>query len=191
MHPIQVKPTRADRVVADTIAARTRTPVERVARFATYGADEKLLLTAAGAAWIYSAWKPRLRPAATHFFAVSLASAILPHLLKVVVDQTRPDRLTVRGHWRGVPLSGRAHDAFPSGHALHMGALASAAGILPERDRTPVRCLALAMSATQIVLLAHWASDVVVGFVLGGILERALRPFTLREVQSRMPKAKR
>jgi undecaprenyl-diphosphatase len=35
--------------------------------------------------------------------------------MKTTIDQTRPDRLTVRGHWRGVLLSGRARDAFPSG----------------------------------------------------------------------------
>jgi len=186
MHPVRVRPTRTDRVIANAIAAHTRPPVEAAMRVATYGADEKLLLAAAGAAWIYSAWKPPLRPAATHFFALSLASAVLPHLLKIFVDQMRPDRLTVRGHWRGVPLSGRARDAFPSGHALHMGALASAAGILPRRDRTPVRCLSLAMSATRVILLAHWASDVVVGFVLGGLLERVLRRLTLRDVRPKV-----
>src|SRR5581483_7216315 len=124
--------------------------------------------------------KPRLRPLATHFFAVSLASAILPHLLKRKIDQTRPDRLTVRGHWRGMPLSGKSDDAFPSGHALHMGALFSAAGLLPKQDRAPLRGLSVALSLTRILLLAHWASDVMAEFALGGILERLLRLLTLQ-----------
>jgi hypothetical protein len=38
---------------------------------------------------------------------------------------------TIEGHLRGVPLSGKADDAFPSGHALHIGALAAAATLLP------------------------------------------------------------
>ena len=50
----------------------------------------------------------------------------LPHVLKGMFNQRRPDRLTVRGHWRGIPLSGDPLDAFPSGHAMHVGALASA-----------------------------------------------------------------
>ena len=183
MHPIEIKPTRVDRTIANAIAARTDPPAETLARLLTWGADEKVLLVAAGAAWVYSAWQPRLRPVTTHFFALSLVSAILPHLLKRGVDQTRPDRLTVRGHWRGVPLSGRPRDAFPSGHAVHMGALASAAGLLPKRSRGPLRLLALTLSATRVVLLAHWASDVVTGFAIGALIERALRPLTLRARQ--------
>jgi membrane-associated phospholipid phosphatase len=181
MHPLNIKATRTDRAIADFIASHTRLPIEQATRLVTYGADEKILVAMAGAAWLYAAAaQPRLRPAAAHFFAVSLASAVLPHLLKIGVNQTRPDRLTVRGHWRGVPLSGRRRDAFPSGHALHMGALASAAGILPKRDRAPVRAIAVGLSLTRLVLLAHWASDVAAGFVLGALLERCLRPFTYR-----------
>jgi hypothetical protein len=38
----------------------------------------------------------------------TLVASALPHLLKTAFDQKRPDRNTVRGHWRGVPLSIRA-----------------------------------------------------------------------------------
>jgi hypothetical protein len=51
--------------------------------------------------------------------------------LETAFGQTRPDRRTVIGHARGIPFSGKREDAFPSGHALHMGALASAAGTWP------------------------------------------------------------
>jgi membrane-associated phospholipid phosphatase len=111
---------------------------------------------------------------------VSLVSAVLPHLLKRAIDQTRPDRLTVKGHWRGVPWSGRPHDAFPSGHALHMGALASVAGLFPPVQRRIARSLAITLSATRILLLAHWTSDVVAGFAGGALIERLIRPMTLR-----------
>ena len=67
--------------------------------------------------------------------ACTLATALMPHLLKAVIDQERPDRLTVRGHLRGVPFSGKGNDAFPSGHALHVKALASAATLLPAKAR--------------------------------------------------------
>jgi undecaprenyl-diphosphatase len=84
----------------------------------------------------------------------------------------------VIGHVHGVSFSGRREDAFPSGHALHMGALASAAGALPAGPRRTIRALAVGLSLTRIVVLAHWASDVVAGFALGTILERLLRSWT-------------
>lgn len=86
----------------------------------------------------------------------------------------------MKGHWRGVPRSGRPRDAFPSGHALHMGALASAASLFPPALRRLTRGIAIALSATRILLLAHWTSDVVAGFSAGALLERLMRPVTLR-----------
>jgi membrane-associated phospholipid phosphatase len=59
-----------------------------------------------------------------------------------------------------------------------MGALASAAGALPAGPRRPIRALAVALSLTRVVILAHWASDVAAGFALGAILERMLRFWT-------------
>ncbi|MBR0800961.1 phosphatase PAP2 family protein, partial [Bradyrhizobium jicamae] len=109
---------------------------------------------------------------------VSAASALLPHGLKVLFDQTRPDRRTIVGHFHGVPFSGKPKDAFPSGHALHMGALASAAGPLPKGARETIRALTVGLSLTRIVVLAHWTSDVVVGFAAGVVLERLLRLWT-------------
>lgn len=103
---------------------------------------------------------------------------MLPHVLKSVFDQTRPDRRTVVGHIHGVSFSGEREDAFPSGHALHMGALASAAGTLPPGPRRTVRAFVVGISLTRILILAHWASDVVAGFALGAVLERLLRLWT-------------
>ncbi len=78
----------------------------------------------------------------------------------------------------GVTFSGKREDAFPSGHALHMGALASAAGTLPPLPRRAIRTFAIGLSLTRILVLAHWASDVVAGFALGAIMERLLRLWT-------------
>jgi membrane-associated phospholipid phosphatase len=177
---VTIRPTKADRAIASAIASRTTPDLERAAELLTWGADEKLLLALSVGAWLYAARRPRLRPVTDHILTVSLLSAVLPHLVKRAVDQTRPDRLTVEGHRRGVPWSGRARDAFPSGHALHMGALASAAGLFPTQQRRIVRGLAVALSATRILLLAHWTSDVVAGFAAGALIERLIRPITLR-----------
>jgi undecaprenyl-diphosphatase len=103
---------------------------------------------------------------------------LLPHVLKAVFDQTRPDRRTVLGHLHGISFSGKRDDVLPYGHALHMGALASAAGTLPAGPRRAIRTVAVGLSLTRMMVLAHWASDVVAGFALGAILERLLRLWT-------------
>jgi membrane-associated phospholipid phosphatase len=90
----------------------------------------------------------------------------------------RPDRRTFVGHVHGISFSGKPEDAFPSGHALHMGAMASAAGALPAVPRRAIGALTVGLSLTRIVVLAHWASDVVAGFALGVILERLVRLWT-------------
>jgi hypothetical protein len=120
----------------------------------------------------------RQRRASDHVLLTTLVASALPHLLKTVFDQERPDRTTVRGHWRGVPLSGKRLDAFPSGHAVHVGALASAATVLPADQRNMVWSVGAALVLTRIVLLAHWVSDVTVGLAVGTITERLLRHLT-------------
>jgi undecaprenyl-diphosphatase len=176
---ITIQPTAADTEIANAIAAHTRPEFERAAQYLTWGADEKVLLALAVGGWLYATYRPALRPIANHMLTVSILTAILPHVLKKGIDQTRPDRLTVKGHWRGIPFSGRPHDAFPSGHALHMGALASAASLLPPLPRRVLRTLAVMLSTTRVVLLAHWVSDVVAGFAAGALIERLVRPITI------------
>ena len=95
--------------------------------------------------------------------------------LRRYFDQQRPDRSTVLGHLRGIPLSGRRLDAFPSGHAVHIGALASAATLLPPARRNAVWAVGGGLVFTRIVLLAHWTSDVVAGLAVGALTERLLR----------------
>ena len=113
-----------------------------------------------------------------HVLMTTLVSSALPHILKKMFDQERPDRLTVRGHWRGVPFSGKRLDAFPSGHAVHIGALASAASVLPSRQRNTLWAIGTGLVLTRIVLLAHWTSDVAAGLIVGALTERLIRRFT-------------
>jgi membrane-associated phospholipid phosphatase len=178
--PITIRPTKTDVTIARAIARYTGPTPEKVARALTWGADEKVLLVLAAAGWVASRWcgEP-LRRAGNHAALVAAAASLLPHGMKLLFDQTRPDRRTVLGHVHGVSFSGKREDAFPSGHALHMGALASAAEALPAGPRRAIRALAVGLSLTRVVVLAHWASDVVAGFALGAILERLLRLWTV------------
>jgi membrane-associated phospholipid phosphatase len=177
--PITVRPTKADVAIARGVASSTAPAPEEVARALTWGADEKVLLILAAAGWLYSrGCEEPLRRAGDHALLVTVAASLLPHGLKILFSQTRPDRRTVIGHLHGIALSGKRKDAFPSGHALHMGALASAAGALPAGPRRTIRTLAVGLSLTRVAVLAHWASDVIVGFALGAVLERTLRLWT-------------
>jgi membrane-associated phospholipid phosphatase len=126
--------------VARTIARDTGPAVEKVARALTWGADEKVLLVLVAAGWLASRGRgERLLRAGNHALLVAVAATLLPHGMKLLFNQTRPDRRTVLGHVHGISFSGKREDAFPSGHALHMGALASAAGALPAGSRSDSR----------------------------------------------------
>jgi membrane-associated phospholipid phosphatase len=176
---ITVRPTAADVAIANSIASHTNPPTEEVAAVLTWGADEHVLCALTAVWWLYTRNQNRPeRRTANHVLLTTLVASALPHLFKTIFDQQRPDRLTVRGHWRGVPLSGKQYDAFPSGHAVHVGALASAASRLPRQQRDAVWLVGTGLVATRILLLAHWTSDVVVGLALGAATERFLRRFT-------------
>ena len=183
--PITVRPTSPDIAIARAIARNTNPAPEAVARSATWGADEKVLLVLATFGWLASRGRSEaLQRAGSHALLVTVAASLLPHGLKALFNQTRPDRTTVLGHLHGIWFSGKRDDAFPSGHALHMGALASAADTLPVGPRRTIRTLAVGLSLTRILVLAHWASDVVAGFALGTVLERLLRLWTGYPLQS-------
>jgi membrane-associated phospholipid phosphatase len=171
--PVTIRPTEADLAIARTIARKTGPAPERLARALTWGADEKVLLALTAVGWLASrgAGEP-MRRAANHAVLVAAAASLLPHGMKRLFDQIRPDRTTVVCHLHGVSFSGKREDAFPSGHALHMGALASAG------PRRVARTLAVGLSLTRVMVLAHWASDVVAGFAVGMALERFLRCWT-------------
>ena len=174
-----VRPTALDVAVANEISSHTGPRTEEAAEALTWGADEHILCALAAGWWLYARNKDtQTRLASDHILLTTLVASALPHLLKTVFDQERPDRLTVRGHWRGIPFSGNRLDAFPSGHAVHIGALASAASVLPARQRNAVWGIGLALVLTRIVLLAHWASDVAVGLGVGALTERLLRRLT-------------
>jgi hypothetical protein len=175
----QVRPTRGDIAIANVVSKYTNPATEQIAEALTWGADEHVLSVLAVGWWLDCRNKgTRDRRDRNHILLTTLATTALPHLLKALFDQERPDRLTIRGHLHGVPLSGKRYDAFPSGHAIHVGALASAATVLPPAKRNVVWSIGGGLVLTRIVLLAHWTSDVIAGLAIGALTERLLRPCT-------------
>jgi hypothetical protein len=112
--PVTVQPTKADVVLARAIARDTRPAPEKVARALTWGADEKVLLVLAAVGWLGSrgCGEP-LRRAGNHALLVTVAASLLPHGMKLLFDQTRPDRRTVLGHVHGIAFSGKRRTPFP------------------------------------------------------------------------------
>jgi hypothetical protein len=175
----RIPPTHADIEIANAVLKYASPRSERAAELLTWGADEHVLLALAAAWWLSCrGGSLRDRANSNHILMTTLAVSVIPHLLKMVFDQRRPDRLTVRGHLHGIPISGKPDDAFPSGHAMHVGALASAASVLSPVKRNLIWGFSATLALTRIALLAHWASDVVAGLLLGAFTERLLRPMT-------------
>jgi undecaprenyl-diphosphatase len=175
----RIRPTRADIEIAERISDHTGPEVEQLSKILTWGADEHVICALAAAWWLYCRGRSaQHRTDSDHILLTTVAVSLLPHLLKSVFDQKRPDREMIRGHLHGVPFSGKPDDAFPSGHAIHVGAMASAATVLPPAKRNLVWSLGAGLVATRIVLLAHWTSDVIAGLAIGVAVERLLRRWT-------------
>jgi PAP2 superfamily len=175
----RVRPTRADIHIANAVSEYTNPKAETAAKVLTWGADEHVLCALAAGWWLYCRSRgPRARRNSDHILLTTVAASVIPHVLKTIFDQERPDRLTIHGHQHGVPFSGKPYDAFPSGHAIHVGALASAATVLPSAIRNLVWSLGTGLALTRVILLAHWMSDVVIGLAVGALTERLLRFWT-------------
>jgi membrane-associated phospholipid phosphatase len=174
---LTIGPTKFDCVIANFAEKHATSRIELPLQFLTYAADEHILFAAALGFWLASRGMSVRRRRAASYLALNVAaSAVLPHILKALVDQERPDR-RVHGRRHGIPLSGKAYDAFPSGHAVHIGAVASAIARCFPRWKQVAWTVGGGIAVTRILLLAHWTTDVLAGLALGASLERSLWAF--------------
>jgi len=108
MTPYRIPPTSIDIAIANSVAEYTSRRTEQAAELLTWGADEHVILALAAGWWLYCRGSPvHQREKADHILLTTLVVSAVPHLLKSIFDQRRPDRLTVRGHLHGVPFSGK------------------------------------------------------------------------------------
>jgi membrane-associated phospholipid phosphatase len=185
MQEICLPPTEADLFIAKKAARYTNARVQKCARAITWAADGKVLFAASAVLWVLSRQgNAKQRILADHLLATVVVANAIPHAIKNAVDQERPDRCMVGTDRRGVRESGKPLDAFPSGHGVHIGAVASALSWMDPKKAYLVGALAAVVATTRVAVLAHWASDVVAGLSMGVAIERALRRSARRRIQA-------
>ncbi len=120
-------------------------------------------------------WRLRLRLEALFIIGLSMVSLLLNLLIKLIVSRPRPSASLVE------IIQGSSGQSFPSGHVMSYvafwGLLFSFSIILFKRDRWWHYWL-LVVSALFVVLVGpsriylgdHWASDVLGGYLFGGLL---------------------
>jgi undecaprenyl-diphosphatase len=168
--------TRLDRKVADAVVEHANPVLEQCCHVLTWAADERLLYGVTAGLWLLSRrGTKRERHRADHLAVSVLVAALLPHVMKRLIDQQRPDRCMVPpGLRHGIPRSGKPLDAFPSGHAMHIGAVVSAVSRALPKAASLAWGLGGLIAATRIILLAHWTTDVLAGLAMGAGIERGL-----------------
>lgn len=175
--PIKLRPLAADVAISRACLRVLSPPVERPLRVVTWLADEKIMLGAVGVFWAATRFSPSrpLRREADQMLCSVLIAGVVPDLFKYLVRRKRPNRALVRRNDTRVPLLGNAWDSFPSGHAMHLSAIAaSAQRLVPKRWRAPLWSALGALAATRVVLLAHYPSDVVAGWGIGALINKSI-----------------
>jgi membrane-associated phospholipid phosphatase len=176
MQSLPLEPTSADRFVAKAAAQHTNHLIQNGARITTWVADAHVLGAIAAIVWLVSRGGGlRQRAVADHAAATVATAVIAPKLIKKVVNRTRPDRVVVGPDRQGVKTSGKPHDSFPSGHAVHIGALVSALSRAYPEKRWHLRAVGAVVAGTRVAVLAHWSTDVIAGLIIGVLLERGVR----------------
>jgi membrane-associated phospholipid phosphatase len=173
---IDLPPNDLDVALADACAGIARPSLERTFQVMTYLVDEKPLLAAAALAWLCvrsTSDNRRLKRGVDQMLCSVAIAGALPHTFKRIVARERPDRVRVHGRRHGIPKSGNPWDSFPSGHAVHVGALAHAvAPLVPRKVRPLLWPIAAALSGTRVILLAHYLSDVLAGLAFGIAIDK-------------------
>jgi membrane-associated phospholipid phosphatase len=173
--PLHLRPLESDLKIARACAHVATPTIERSLNWVSSLADERAMLVIAAAIWLAYCKRGEDREEADTMLASLLVAGVLPDLFKLLVRRRRPDR-TIRGPRNGIPYSGDAWDSFPSGHAIHLGAMApSAARLAPKSLRQFVWPTMFCLASTRILILAHYPSDVAAGLGIGLATNKAVR----------------
>lgn len=153
-----------------------------VAKVLSFIGDETVLLPMTLLMAVWALYRKRASVAALAPFVAMVCTYFVVGVLKILVDRSRPpetDRLVEV-----------ASASMPSGHAAYAASLAMIAWLLVagRSDRTRLRLFAVslagAMGASRMVLGVHWASDVVVGWLVGDLVAIGVVAVLSRRLQS-------
>ena len=175
--PIKLQPFAADVAISRACLRVAGPAVQRPLRVVTWLADEKIMLGAVSVFWAATRLSPSrpLRREADQMLCSVLIAGVVPDLLKYLVRRERPNRTLVRRYDTRVPRLGNAWDSFPSGHAMHLSAIAASAHrLVPKRWRAPLGSGLAALAATRVIRLAHYTSDVLAGWGIGTLINKAV-----------------
>jgi membrane-associated phospholipid phosphatase len=175
--PLHLRPFESDLKIARACAHIATPTIERSLKMLSSLADERAMLVIAAAIWLASRYCKRGedREEADTMLASVLVAGVLPDLFKFLVRKRRPDR-TIKGRRNGIPYSGDAWDSFPSGHAIHLGAMApSAARLAPKSLRQLIWPTVFVLASTRTLIVAHYPSDVAAGLGIGLATNKAVK----------------
>jgi len=172
MKRVQARADAIDIAVARGVMRYTGPAIEAAGNVLTRCGDEKIILPLALLAWLMA--PPRSAEQRAHILKTLLIVTALDHASKYLFAEKRPDRVNHRTGRKGVPRSGSGRDAFPSGHAIHLGALASALCRFHPQSAPYILGGAALIAGTRVVLEGHWLSDVLLGLTAGMVLEQAV-----------------
>lgn len=176
---ITLAPTRLDVAISKGCRALATPATEKSLQALTWLADEKLMLSAVALFWLSARLRPHeenVRHEADRMLLSVAIAGLLPDVFKYLVNRKRPDRALVHGRRHGIPRSGDPWDSFPSGHALHVGAIAGPLlRLTPHRARPLVWVGLAGLASTRIMLLAHYMTDVAAGLAIGAGIGKLVR----------------
>lgn len=111
-----------------------------------------------------------LRAHALFLFTAVAVSGIITDIIKPLIGRARPRLMEEFGAFHFVPLTLKSvFFSMPSGHATTMGAVTCALCLWFPKTRYVVLPLGFVLASTRVFALAHYPTDVIIGFGLGAI----------------------
>lgn len=107
---------------------------------------------------------------ASYFFTGVALAGIITNIIKRLVGRSRPKLLDQQDIYAAQPFYFHSDwNAWPSGHATNMFAVAIAFGILFPRWRIPLLAFAALIAVSRVIVNAHFLSDIVAGAVVAAL----------------------
>ena len=152
------------------------------AKLLSFVGDETVLFPVTLLVAVWALYRRRADMLTLAPFAAMVASFFVVGVLKILINRSRPPETN-----RLVEV---ASASMPSGHAAYSAALAMVVWIATEgrAGRKGWRVLAVTLAgfigASRLVLAVHWVSDVLAGWVVGGLIGVCVVALLGRRLQS-------